>query len=112
MKKTEIEEILAKVRELKKETELMEKGEQEKYNVGLLMRESIEGLRHCIHAFVQPNMREDTRQNKVNMLKDVGLNLLDVCRIIHLGNGSPVTPPEFIIEEIKRGSKKGEENNA
>jgi hypothetical protein len=98
MRKTEIEEVLERLKQLRQETEILESREKEKYNVGLLLKESIDALRICINAFWQTQMREDTRKEKVTYLKQIGLNLLDVCRVLHIGDGSPPIPSEFFIE--------------
>lgn len=98
MKKDDALQVLQMLKEIKKETEIIESREKEKYNVGLLLKESIEGLRICIATFQQRQMREDTRQQKLNYLRDIGLNLLDVCRILVIGDGSPPQPKEFVSE--------------
>jgi len=98
MKKENVLPVLETLRNLRKETELLEAREKEKYNVGLLLKESIEGLRLCIPTFQQKVMRDDTRKTKVGYLKNIGLNLMEVCRILGIGDGPPVQPLEFLIE--------------
>ena len=106
MKKEKASDVLNIIKDLRKETEIMEKSEKEKYNVGLLLKESIDGLRSCVAAFSQSQMKDETRKQKVGYLKNIGLNLLDVCKTLKIGDALPPQPYEFGIEGKRNDLKK------
>lgn len=106
MEKEKLTPVLEILKEAKKELLFLEEKEQEKYKVGLLLDESIRALRVCIPSLIQPGLRLDKRKKRVENLKEIGLNLMELCRIFRLVGSYRANPPEFFLDDKKTPHKK------
>lgn len=114
LKNPEILNVLDALKEIKKETEIFEAGEKEKYKVGLILKESIDELRRVISSFEQLTgkgykINSEKRNNMRAILLILG-NLLDLVTILGIGNHSGVdilkSQLDAKIKHLKKPKKR------
>lgn len=114
MKKDESLEILENLKKIKKETEIIEAREKEKYKVGVILNETINALRVCISSLEQLEARGEkvnsVRQNNMKNLRIILLNILDLTIILlpQSRSGADVLKTQLLakISPKKRDKKK------